>query len=109
MQFAGISPREDQSIAGSIMWVPGSIIYLVPGVILAVRLVGPAGSLERLRTSTHNLNRQRRAEQPRKLFDLLRLPLLGSFVHWKHSRRIAQSVMLILAIAIASDGLFGDQ
>jgi len=109
MQFAGISPREDQSIAGSIMWVPGSIIYLVPGVILAVRLLGPAGSLDRLRTSNHNLNRQRRAEQSRKVFDLLRLPLLGSFVRWKHLRRIAQSVMLILAIAVASDGLFGDQ
>ena len=40
--FGGINPRTDQSLAGGIMWVPGSVLYLLPAVIIAMRLVGGA-------------------------------------------------------------------
>lgn len=108
-QFAGISAREDQSIAGSIMWVPGSIIYLVPAVILAVRLVGPAHSAVPSPAAGRSSLRERQRSFASSGFDLMSVPLLGSFLRWRYCRRLAQTAMLILAVAIASDGLFGHQ
>jgi cytochrome c oxidase assembly factor CtaG len=35
----GISVMDDQAAAGAIMWVPGSVIFLVPMVVLAVRML----------------------------------------------------------------------
>jgi cytochrome c oxidase assembly factor CtaG len=35
---SGLAAKEDQAAAGAIMWVPGSIVYLVPAVAIAVRL-----------------------------------------------------------------------
>lgn len=35
----GISALDDQAAAGAIMWVPGSVIFLVPVAVLAVRLL----------------------------------------------------------------------
>jgi hypothetical protein len=35
----GISALDDQAAAGAIMWVPGSVIFLIPVGILAVRLL----------------------------------------------------------------------
>jgi cytochrome c oxidase assembly factor CtaG len=35
----GISVLDDQAAAGAIMWVPGSIIFLVPVAVLAIRLL----------------------------------------------------------------------
>jgi putative membrane protein len=36
----GLSPVEDQQLGGLIMWVPGSLAYLVAGLVLAARLLG---------------------------------------------------------------------
>jgi cytochrome c oxidase assembly factor CtaG len=36
-----LSPLQDQSLAGVIMWVPGSIAFLLPAVILIVELFQP--------------------------------------------------------------------
>mgnify|MGYP001546642265 CR=1 FL=1 len=46
-RLLGVSPREDQAIAGAIMWVPGSLIYLVPAVKIAVQLLSPPGQTVR--------------------------------------------------------------
>jgi cytochrome c oxidase assembly factor CtaG len=35
----GISVMDDQAAAGAIMWVPGSVIFLVPMVVIAVRML----------------------------------------------------------------------
>src|SRR5215510_13345505 len=35
----GISALDDQAAAGAIMWVPGSMIFLVPVAVLAIRLL----------------------------------------------------------------------
>jgi cytochrome c oxidase assembly factor CtaG len=35
----GISVLDDQAAAGAIMWVPGSVIFLVPVVVVAIRLI----------------------------------------------------------------------
>jgi polyferredoxin len=40
-------------------------------------------------------------------FDLLRAPLLGSFLRWKHNRTLMQMLLFGLAAVIIVDGLFG--
>lgn len=39
-QSWGLAPLEDQQLAGLLMWVPAGVIYLVAGLILAMRLIG---------------------------------------------------------------------
>ena len=36
----GLSPIEDQQLAGLVMWVPMGGIYLIAGLLLAARLIG---------------------------------------------------------------------
>jgi cytochrome c oxidase assembly factor CtaG len=38
----GISVLDDQAAAGAIMWVPGSVIFLIPVAVIAIRLLDPA-------------------------------------------------------------------
>jgi len=40
-QFPGMDPLSDQHAAGVIMWVPGSIVYLIPASIIAMRFLSP--------------------------------------------------------------------
>lgn len=40
-------------------------------------------------------------------FDLLRVPLVGRFLKWRHSRSVLAIPLLILSIAMIFDGLFG--
>jgi polyferredoxin len=41
--------------------------------------------------------------------DLLRVPVLGTFLRWRHARTLAQVLFLGLATVIILDGLFGPQ
>jgi len=41
----GVPPLEDQSLAGILMWVPGSLVLLVPAAITAVQCLSPASRL----------------------------------------------------------------
>ena len=45
--LGGLSPRNDQIAAGAIMWVPGSIFYLVPAVVLAMKLISGSRPMRR--------------------------------------------------------------
>jgi len=45
--------------------------------------------------------------QRRLRFDILRVPLLGKLLTWKHSRTLFQVMLFTLAAAIIIDGLFG--
>jgi len=40
-RVAGITPLGDQIVAGAIMWVPGSIFYLVPAAIIMFQMLAP--------------------------------------------------------------------
>ena len=42
-------------------------------------------------------------------FDLLSVPLIGSFLRAQSGRRLLQTLMFIIAIAVIADGLFGPQ
>jgi putative membrane protein len=38
----GLSPLEDQSLAGALMWVTVTFAYLIPALVLTARLLAPA-------------------------------------------------------------------
>ena len=40
-RLAGFTPLGDQIVAGAIMWVPGSLFYLVPGALIMFRMLAP--------------------------------------------------------------------
>jgi len=40
----GISPLDDQVIAGALMWVLGTFVYTLPAVFITVRLLSPHGA-----------------------------------------------------------------
>jgi putative membrane protein len=44
-RVAGISPLDDQIMAGVIMWVPASLFYLVPGAAILMRYLSPRGMI----------------------------------------------------------------
>jgi cytochrome c oxidase assembly factor CtaG/polyferredoxin len=96
----GLTALADQSLAGLLMWVPGSLAFLVPAAISTARLLRPAG-----------LERARAPEPPRmrppEPFDLLRAPLIGPFLRWRWGRRTLQAALLIAAAAVVVDGFTG--
>ena len=95
--FGGINPRTDQSFAGGIMWVPGSVFYLLPAVVIATRLVGGASRRMASSRAAAGLVQIQRTRESRKRFDLLHIPVLGAALRWKYSRRMAQAIMLFIA------------
>ena len=92
----GISPMLDQTLAGAIMWVPGSVIYLVPTVVFAMNLL----STRRVRVTTSVPLKRVRAPQR---------GLRISGRNLARGRRLAQFAMLLLAVAVMADGFFGPQ
>ena len=101
-RLGNLSPLDDQAAAGVLMWVPGSVAYLVPLFVIGVRLLfgasdtprrrpdprrGPNPAPRRLAGSARPAHR--RAARPSvepAAFDVLRLPLLGRFLRWRHAR-----------------------
>jgi len=118
----GSNPLNDQVIAGTIMWVPGSIIFLVPAAIIAVQFLSPKSKSQ---FSAHRgmspargpeaksatlLRKMGLAPHPAsRSFDLFRIPILGSLLRAKAFRRGMQAFMLILAILVLLDGFLGPQ
>jgi cytochrome c oxidase assembly factor CtaG/polyferredoxin len=151
--LGGLTPLQDQSTAGLIMWIPGSLAFLLPLFGVGVRLLyGPEkktrrqGDKETRRQGDKETRRQggRRlgpedasARIPLPLvggggssvslspgllvslspclrvsvsgFDLLRVPLLGRFLRWRHARLALQLPLLLLAGLVIVDGLAGPQ
>jgi cytochrome c oxidase assembly factor CtaG/ferredoxin len=103
----GISAISDQVTAGAIMWVPGSIAFLAPAVVLIMQ-VAEAGRSQRIkRTQVARVATPR--VRPKALWDLSRIPALGSILQSRYFRRSIQVVMLLVAAAVVADGLFGPQ
>jgi hypothetical protein len=99
-----LAPLDDQVAAGAIMWFVGSLAFLGPAVILTVQLLSPPAALEPTFADSFSPHEERRSRTP---FDLLRAPVVGSLLRARYGRRALQFVLLVLAVAIIADGLFG--
>ena len=119
-RLAGISAMEDQSAAGVLMWVPGSVAFLVPLFAICVRLLsgvrgqgsGARDQAPRPLAGRIALPLASLAPGPRPLtpgFDLLRVPLVGPFLKWRHARVSMQLPLMALAGLLILDGLRGPQ
>lgn len=95
IRLGGVAARDDQTLAGLIMWVPGSLVYLVPAILISVHLfIGGAASWRR--AGAIKLVRKARIQnKPR--FQLAK---------W---RRAMQVAMLLIAIGVVADGFVGPQ
>lgn len=97
----GISAMDDQAMAGALMWVPGSIILLVPAFLITMSVV----STRRELPATVERIRPARIYQPsRGPMDLLRLPVIGVVLRWRHFRRVPQTMLFALAVAVIVSG-----
>jgi cytochrome c oxidase assembly factor CtaG/ferredoxin len=130
-RLAGISVRDDQALAGVLMWVPGSLVYLAPLFAIGVRLLSGPANDEATRWQGDKVTRSQPVDgriplplvspsrapvtlspcHPVSLssFDLLRVPLLGRFLKWRHARLSLQLPLLLLAGLVIFDGLCGPQ
>jgi cytochrome c oxidase assembly factor CtaG len=118
-RLAGISALDDQSAAGVLMWVPGSLAFLAPLFAVGVGLMSgesPGVSIRKPRPLPGRVSlplvNSAPAPQPRRQapgFDLLRAPLLGRFLKWRHARLCLQLPLLLLAALVIFDGLSGPQ
>ncbi|MBV8099325.1 MAG: cytochrome c oxidase assembly protein, partial [Verrucomicrobia bacterium] len=115
-QFPGMNPLSDQHAAGAIMWVPGSIFYLIPAGFLAMRFLSPRRHAREeflLMQARLNVSRNKRKADQRELvftgFDLLSLRWVGRVIRSLAFRRVVQGFLFGLAILIVCDGLFGPQ
>ena len=130
-RILGITALDDQAIAGAIMWVPGSILFLIPVAMIIRQQLSPKLSLaidhrpKAASASTSTLHLpvlgdamdvndalQRPGAASRTSppgFDLLRIPYIGIVLRNRVFRRTMQSVMLLLALAVILDGLLGPQ
>jgi cytochrome c oxidase assembly factor CtaG len=46
-RVGGLSALDDQALSGVLMWVPGSIAFLLPAVLLTVRLFDARSAIDR--------------------------------------------------------------
>ncbi|MBX3354094.1 MAG: cytochrome c oxidase assembly protein [Phycisphaeraceae bacterium] len=105
----GVDALRDQAAAGAIMWVPGSIAYLVPAAIILVKVMRPkAWQPPPVTVSLPQLVPMRAAPRaPARRFDLLRVPIVGPLLARRGVRLALRAVMLLLAVAIVVDGFLG--
>jgi cytochrome c oxidase assembly factor CtaG/polyferredoxin len=109
--FAGMTALSDQHLAGAIMWVPGSIAYLVPAGVIAMRFLSPRGVGLAVRNLRSQSVRTRGPLRQRLLpaFDLLHNTQIQRWLTSLWLRRSLQLAMFLIAILIVLDGLFGPQ
>lgn len=98
----------DQATAGLLMWVPGSIAFLLPLAWIAPRLLYASFPSSRRPAAGGRIALPLLTDRAER-FDLLRVPALGRFLKWRHSRTTLQIVLLLLAGVVIWDGLFGPE
>ena len=122
-RLGNLSALEDQAAAGVLMWVPGSLVYLIPLFVIGVRLLFGNSRWPHDRVKSMPERARRRSGLPDRLllpiigqpapragpasFDLLLVPLLGRFLRWRHARVCLQLPLLLLAVLIVFDGFLG--
>ena len=102
--YPSYSSLRDQAAAGALMWVIGSIFYLVPVMVIATHLLSPAS---RRRSSLANPQPAHIALPQPKRLDLLQLPLIGYVLRARYGRMALQSVAFVAAVLVIADGFLG--
>lgn len=97
----GVSALVDQQRAAAIMWLPGSLVFLVPAFVLIVRALSPRRAARPIALPVMQ------PRDRRKPWDATRLPVLGSILRSAHGRLAVRFVVLALAMLVVLDGLFG--
>ena len=105
VHLGGLTPAMDQSLAGAIMWVPGSIIYLFPVVAITMGLFSQSPAMQR---PTHIAKRVARP-MASGLVQIGMPPSAAKRWKFPQVRRVAQAAMLVLAILVMIDGFWGPQ
>jgi cytochrome c oxidase assembly factor CtaG len=105
----GTTALSDQSCAGVIMWVPGSLVFLIPATLIGIRYLSTCHSLVRPERTRPGPVQVPRAVAMTQRFDLLRIPIIGRFIRAQSGRRFMQAVLFMATVAVVVDGLFGPQ
>lgn len=123
-RIARLTALDDQSAAGVIMWVPGSIAFLLPLFIIGLKLMRETSPRpNRIRATRQTASPRRELSAAALLpilnqspqlksadrFDLLRAPMLSALLRWRYFRPLLQLIVVLLAIAVIIDGLLGPQ
>ncbi|MDX2079863.1 MAG: cytochrome c oxidase assembly protein [Terrimicrobiaceae bacterium] len=99
-RISNLSALEDQAGAGALMWVPGSIGFLVPAGFIAMQYLSPRRTVRPAAARPVSCE----PAPPRKPLDLLDVPVIGALLRW---RRLFQFALLLTAIVVIVDGLAG--
>ena len=104
----GFSAQEDQVAAGAIMWVVGSLAFIVPAIVIAVQC------LSRKSSQTESISaRKREPSSPDALLLVpQRIPFLSSFVQRKWRSKAIEAaffVMLFLVTGLCFAGLLSSR
>jgi cytochrome c oxidase assembly factor CtaG len=105
----GTTALSDQSCAGVIMWVPGSLVFLIPAALIAIQWLSAGHLLVRSHRPAFAPVAVQRPMAAKKGFDLLLVPVIGPFLRAQSGRRLMQAVLFMIAIAVIVDGLIGPQ
>ena len=110
-RISGMTALEDQAAAGSIMWVAGSLFFLVPVGLITIEVLSSRRTVRRsIKRDIGHLGSIRPINRSKTLRpDLLSLPLVGRLLRWTHFRRSAQLMTFLLALVVIVDGLWGPQ
>jgi cytochrome c oxidase assembly factor CtaG len=132
-RFANLSALDDQAAAGVLMWVPGSVAFLVPLFVIGLGLLfgkktevrsqgsGIRGQVSGVRSQETKgttrialpLANSPSAPGSRLLTPdsrpLTPVPWLGRFLRWRHARLCLQLPLLVLAGFVIYDGFRGPQ
>ncbi len=119
------SPLADQQLAGVLMWVPGSVAFLLPVFVIGIRTLGGRSSnIERRFTQSERPHplpslpivsltsascHVAATATPALPWDMLKAPLVGRFLRWRFGRPVLQTVMLIAAVVVMLDGFTGPE
>ena len=103
-RISSLSAVDDQAAAGAVMWVPGSIVFLLPLAIICIQYLSP-----KRKPPIPVREIPLRATPPRRPFDLLLIPVVGQMMRWRHFRKTLQLLLFLVAMAVVADGLFGPQ
>ncbi len=104
-RISGLSPLNDQVAAGAFMWVIGSVVFLVPAIGITVQLLAPRKFAAAPRPPAFHILQA----SPKQRFNLLRSPVIGTFLRSRYGRMSLQSVSLVLSAIVITHGLTGHQ